>query len=178
MLCLLLCGCKGNNQAMDSVLEFRTALTKAAGCSFDAHITADYGEQTYTFAMGCKFNAHGDLQFVVAQPESIAGISGTIDSNGGSLTFDDTVLAFPLLAGERLSPVSAPWLFMKAFRSGFIVSAGQEDVHLRFIVEDNYLESSFVSNILLNSAGAPEGCEIFWNGRRILDITVENFQIL
>ena len=163
---------------MDSALEFRSTLTSADGCSFDAHITADYGDQTYTFAMGCEFNAYGDLQFIVSQPESISGISGTIDSNGGALTFNDTALAFPLMAGERLSPVGGPWLFVKAMRSGFISSAGYEDNHLRLMVEDNYRQGGFVSNILLDHTGTPVCCEIYWNGRRILTITVENFRIL
>ena len=104
-------------------MDFRAKLL-AQAVSFDAEITADYGDKTYTFAMHCESDTKGDMTFTVTAPESIAGISGTISASGGKLTFSDTALAFDLMADDQLSPVSAPWILMKTLRSGYLTSCG------------------------------------------------------
>lgn len=178
LLCLLLCGCTERNGGMDEGLALRSELLNAPGCSLEASVTADYGNQTYTFAMGCDFDAHGNLSFSVTAPETIEGITGTIDAEGGALRFEDTALSFPLLADEQLSPISAPWIFMKTLRGGFITSAGEDNGRIRLIIDDSYEEDAFTVHIWLDQANIPGLCEIFWNGRRILSVTVSNFQIL
>ena len=143
----------------------------------DVAITADYGDQTYTFAMGCQFDAHGDLSFSVQQPDTIAGISGNITDAGGNLTFDDMALAFPLLADGQLSPVSAPWVLMKTLRSGYITSAGEVDERILLIIDDSYADDALTVHIMLDSDGMPAVGEIYYKDRRILTVEVKNCKI-
>ena len=163
---------------MDAGLSLRSSILSATGCTFDATVTADYGNQTYTFAMGCEFDAHGNLTFTVRLPQTIAGISGTVGTEGGALRFDDTALSFPLLADEQLSPVSAPWVFMKTLRSGFITSAGKDGELLRLIIDETYEEKTVTAHVWLDENTIPVQADLYWDGRRILILEVINFQIL
>ena len=163
---------------MDVGLSLRSSILSASGCTLDATVTADYGDQTYTFAMGCEFDAHGNLSFTVQSPQTIAGISGTVGSQGGAITFDDTALSFPLLADEQLSPVSAPWVFMKTLRSGFITSAGEDEGYVRLIIDETYEDRTLTAHVWLNEESIPLQADLYWDGRRILTVEVTNFQTL
>jgi hypothetical protein len=178
LLCLFLCGCTKTEGAMDAGLALRSDLLSASGCTLDATVTADYGNKTYTFAMGCEFDAHGNLSFIVQSPQTIADISGTVGSQGGALTFDDIALSFPLLADEQLSPVSAPWIFMKTLRSGFITSAGMDDGKTRLIIDETYEDKTLTVHVWLDEGSKPVQAELYWDGRRILTLEVTNFVIL
>jgi hypothetical protein len=144
----------------------------------DVSIIADYGDKLYSFVMACTFDHAGDMQFCVKEPQTIAGITGTIKMDGGFLTFDDQAVAFPLLADEQLTPVTAPWIFMKTLRGGYIRYAGQEGENLRVYIDDSYEEDSLQLDILLDAGQAPLQAEIIWQNRRILSLTIENFTIL
>ena len=163
---------------MDAGLSLRSRLLSSSGCTLDATVTADYGNKTYTFAMGCEFDAHGNLTFTVQSPQTIAGISGTVGSQGGALTFDDTALSFPLLADEQLSPVSAPWIFMKTLRSGFITSAGMDDGNTRLIIDETYEDETVTVHVWLDKASIPVQADLYWDDRRILTVEVTNFRVL
>ena len=159
---------------MDSALVLRTQLLQAQRCEFRAKITADYADKTYTFAMSCRLDAHGNLFFTVLAPDSISGITGSVGDDGGKLTFDDQVLGFSLLAEERLSPVSGPWVMMRALRSGYIVSCSEGQIMLR----DTYEEDAFGVEVWLGEDFLPATAQIYWQGCRILTIEVENFSIV
>ena len=163
---------------MSRGLQLRSRICSASSCNFDAEITVDYGDQTYTFSVGCSFDASGNLKFVVQSPETISGIEGSIDTAGGKLQFDDTALAFPLLADDQLSPVSAPWILMKTLRSGFITSAGKVDGYTRLIVDDSFDSDPLTLHIFLDDANSPTEAEIYWHNRRILTLSICNFQML
>jgi hypothetical protein len=163
---------------MDAGLKFRSDLLNASGCMMDATVTADYGNKTYTFAMGCEFDAHGNLSFTVRSPQTISGIAGTVGPEGGALRFDDTALFFPLLADEQISPVSAPWVFMKTLRSGYITSAGEDNGMVRLIIDETYEDETVTLHVWLNEASIPVLGELYWCGRRILTIEVTNFSVL
>ena len=123
---LFLGGCSGKQEELERAMTLRAKLL-ASECSFDAKITADYGDKLYAFAMTCQGDSRGNLTFTVTEPESIAGITGIISQDGGRLTFDDTALYFDLLTDDQLSPVSAPWIFLKALRGGYITSVCREE---------------------------------------------------
>ena len=87
LLCflLLLCGCSGKNQQMDRAMDLRAKLL-AKGVSFDAQITADYGDKNYTFTMNCLLDTQGNLNFQVVEPEIISGVIGTVSANNFTAT--------------------------------------------------------------------------------------------
>ena len=163
---------------MDRVLALRSKLLQAAGCSFTAVITADYGKQISQFTLDCKADPKGNVAFTVAQPETISGITGLVSGEGGKLTFDDQVLAFELLADGQLSPVSAPWIFVKTLRGGYITSVGMDGDNLRSAIDDSYADDALQLDIWHGDGDLPIRADILWDSRRILSMEIKNFQIL
>ncbi len=176
VMCLL-SGC-GSQNNMDKAIHLRTDLLAGSGCSFGCEVTADYGEKIYTFGMDCQGDKDGNLTFSVTAPTTIAGICGRVTGTEGALTFDDKVLAFETIADGYLTPVSAPWVFMKTLRSGYLKSCVQTEDGLCIEIDDTYAESSLQLRIYTDSNTVPTGGEIFWNNRRILTLQVDNFTIL
>lgn len=170
----LLTGCSAGNQQMDRAMNLRAKLLSKA-VSFDADITADYGDKTYSFTMHCGVDTQGNLTFQVLKPEVISGITGTVSASGGKLTFDDVALAFELMADGQFSPVSGPYLMMKAMRSGYLTACNQESENLRLSVDDSYGDDALHLDIWLDAGDAPIRGEIMWQGRRLLTIDVRNF---
>jgi len=84
-------------------------------------------------------------------------------------------VAFDLLADGQLSPVSAPWIFMKALHSGYLTSCGKEGDLLRLAVDDSYADDALHLDIWLGSDDLPIRAEILWQGRRLLSMDVTNF---
>lgn len=177
LLVLFLTGCVSEKNEIERGMALRSRLLSAENCSFDAEIIADYGDNLYNFTLFCEANSSGDLTFVVKSPESISGITGKIDNEGGKLTFDDTVLFFDMMADDQISPVSAPWVFLKTLRGGYLTSAGMEDEFLRLTIDDSYAEDALQLDIWLGEGDIPVRCEILHDNRRILSLNVTNFQI-
>lgn len=177
LLVVLLAGCAAEGE-MDRAMAFRAKLLSGQGASFDARITADYGDKFYTFLLHCQTDAQGNLTFAVKEPQTIAGITGSVAQGSGKLTFDDHALAFDLMADGQVTPVSGPWVLMKALRSGYLTSCGEEGDALRLAVDDSYAEDALHLDVWLGSGDLPIRGEIFWQGRRILSMDIENFTIL
>ena len=149
-----------------------------SGCEFSTVITADYQDRIYEFGVMCSCQANGDLFFEVIAPESINGITGTISDDGGKLTFDDKALMFPILSEGLPSPVSAPWIFLKSLKGGYISGAGKAGEGICINLDDTYEENAVKLNVYLSSENIPVSAEMFWQGRRIITLQVENFRFL
>ena len=174
-LLLFFCGCNTTNTQMDESLSLRQRLLKSQGCKFTADISADYQESLYRFSLECAADANGHINFTVLQPDSISNIKGSISKQGGKLTFEDKVLAFPLLADGVLSPVSGPWIFLHAMRSGYIQSCGSDAEGLRISINDTYSAEVISVEIYLNQDNEFRFAEVFWQGRRIMSIEIKDF---
>ena len=179
ILCLvfLLTGCKNVNGPFDKAIMLRNRILESNGCSFRATVTADYGEKLYVFKMDCISDKEGNLQFSVVSPETISGITGRISTEGGSLTFDDKILAFPTVADGQITPVTAPWLFLKTLRSGYMNSCTKDSDGYELSIDDSYDEDAFRLLISVKN-DLPISGEIFWKGSRVLTVTVEQFTYL
>ena len=177
-LFLLLSGCSGPPSEVETGMALRSKLLQAAECSFDAVITADYGDKLHTFSMQCKADSKGNLAFTVTEPETISWISGKLSGEGGILTFGDRALHFDLPAEDQLSPVSAPWILMKTLRSGYLISACTEGESVRLSIDDSYEADPLRLDIWLDRQQLPSRADILHDGRRILSVAVANFQIL
>ena len=177
LLLIMISGC-GSGGNIEHGLVLREKLLNSNGCSFDAVITADYGEKVYTFSMHCQADKNGDLSFSVTEPDSISGITGGIRNTGGALTFDGKVLAFEMLADGQVTPVSAPWLLVKSLRGGYFASCGTWEGGLVLGVDDSYEDNALHLDIWLDSGDLPIGSEILWQGRRVVSLEVRNFSYL
>ena len=175
---VLFTGCTGKRDELDRAMKLRAGLLGCLECSFDVTVTADYGDELHSFEMHCQSNGRGDVEFSVTKPESIAGITGTISSGEGKLTFDDTALYFPLLADGQVTPVSGPWILMKTILGGYLTAAVQEEELLHLTIHDSYEEDALQMEIWLNEADVPVQGEIIYGGRRIVTMKFENFLIV
>ena len=175
---LLLSGCGSGDTGMEGAMAFRDRLLDASGCEFSAHITADYGTEADVFRMDVRSDADGNIAFTVTEPEPIGGITGTVTRAGGALTFDDTVLGFPMLADGRLAPVSATWVFLKALRSGYISSVGKEGDQWRLTVLDSYEEDALVLDVWFDGDWCPIHSEILFRGEKILTLALEGLRFV
>ena len=180
ILCLvfvfLLCGCGRKDDALDKALAMRQRLQGAA-CTFECTVTADYGEKIHVFSMRCAAELSGDMTFEVVSPESISGITGVVSHNKGKLTFDDKALAFELLADGQFSPVSAPWILIRTLRGGYLTSCTETDYGMLLCIDDSYDSDPLRLDVRMDKDGNPVSAEILWQGRRILSMEIENFQL-
>ena len=172
---MFLVGCTGKTDHVSEGLTLRQKLLQSNGCAFDAVICANYSDCSYVFTLRCTVDQAGDLTFTVIDPESINGISGTVTSAGGDLRFDDTVLGFDPVAGDLISPVGAPWLFIKTLQGGYLHAVQKDPSGTVLIIDDTYRQNSVRAHILVSNDSAPVSCEFYWKGKRYLSMDVCNF---
>ena len=180
MVLLLLCiltGCTGQGKELEQVMEFRAKLLGCSQCSFDVTVTADYGDDLYTFGMHCTGDSTGDVEFRVTLPETIAGITGSFTGEKGLLTFDDFALEFPRLTDDQITPVSGPWILMKTLLGGYLTSCGPDGETLLVTIHDSYQEDALTMDIWFSDENVPIRGEILYDGRRIVTMDIENFSI-
>ena len=171
VLLLVLSGCAETEEGLQRAMSLRARLLGSGGCRFETTITADYGDETCEFAVSCEGDKEGNLSFTVNEPETIAGITGTVSAQGGKLTFE-------LLADEQVTPVSAPWIFVRTLQGGNIRSCGMDGDLLRVSIDDSYDDDALRLDIWLNGDDLPVRGEILYRNRRILSLEVKNFEIL
>lgn len=178
LLCLaLLSGCSAN-ESIDHALALRNKIVSASSCSFECIITADYSDRIYTFGMNCTFDSSGNMEFSILEPETISGICGSVDGQGGKITFDDQALFFELIADGYLSPVSAPWIFMKLLRSGYLDSCGEYEDGYYITIDDSYEKKPLMMEVWTDQDNCPCRAELLWEGRKVLSLDVVNFSCL
>ena len=177
LLIWILTGCSAGEKALDRAMTLRADLLGSSQCRFDATVTADYGDELYTFGMHCTADSTGDLEFRVTLPESIAGITGCFTGEKGLLTFDDFALEFPRLTDDQITPISGPWILMKTLQGGYLTSCGPDGENLMLTIHDSYEEDALTMDIWLNEENLPIRGEILYDGRRIVTMDIENFRI-
>lgn len=175
---LLLTGCGVHNGELDKAMELRAKLLAAQGCSFEAVVTAEYSDKTYTFTVEYQSDSQGNVTFTVKEPETIEGITGSISAEGGKLTFDDKALAFELLADGQVTPVSAGYLLVKTLRSGYVRGCGKDGDNIRLMIDDSYQEDALRLDIRLNGENVPVSAEILYKDRRFLSLDIKKFRLL
>ena len=177
LVCLILTGCTKTRSMLDKAMTLRAELLACESCSFDATVTADYGDKLHTFGMHCVGDNDGTVQFTVTVPETLSGITGIISGEDSALTFDDQAVAFSLLADGQVTPVSGPWILMKTLLQGYITACNEEEGLLHLMIHDSYADDALELEIWLDGESCPVQTEIAYDGRRILTMEIENFQI-
>ena len=175
---LLISGCGSSSGNVGSGMTLRERLLQSASCSFDAVISADFGDAVYTFRMFCQSYTNGEFQFEVKEPERISGIKGKLSPSGGEISYEGIVLAFPPLADGALSPVSGPWLLIRGLRNGFLKNEGSIAEGFSLTIEDSFQDDPLQLCVVLDRQGLPVACELYYKGRRTLSMLIENFRIV
>jgi hypothetical protein len=78
----------------------------------------------------------------------------------------------------EISPVTAPWLFLRTLRSGYIRACGTDGDSLQVTVDDSYEADALQLDIWLSSADIPQRAQVLWHGRRVLSLGIENFDFV
>ena len=177
LLALCLIGCSSQKQ-VHSALVLRDKLLHCESCSFTVDITADYGDKIYTFTMSCQADSVGNVRFSVVSPETIRDITGKLSVEGGALTFDDQMLAFPMLADGQITPVSAPWILIKTLRSGYIRCSGADGEYEKTQIDDSYEANALQLDIWFSDQQIPIRADILYEGRRFLSMEIKLFRIV
>lgn len=177
MAVCILCGCSSGNSALDRAVQLREELLTADTCNFDVFVTAHYPATAYQFQLSCAADS-GTLYFTVTSPESIHGICGEISEDDAALTIDDTVLAFPILAEDRLTPVSAPWIFYNALRNGYMTGCMKTDDGLLISIDDSFLENPLHLQIHMDVNDIPVYAEIYHQDKMVISLDISNFSLL
>ena len=177
LMLFLLTGCEQKAPELQKAMDLRQKLLSADGCSFVCDITADYGDSVHKFSADCKGDSLGNVRFTVTAPESISGIHGLISDRGGEILFDETALEFGLLTDRQLSPVSAPWMFLKTLRGGYLMNGGKEENLIHIGARDSYEEDALLVDFWMEPEGRPKRAEILFRGRKILTLEIQNFRI-
>ena len=175
LFCIFLNGCGSTNTQIEPVMDLRKRILDSSTCSFSAVITADYGDEVYTFQMDCESDNSRTMVFTVTYPETIAGITGQISDNNANLTFDDKVLAFPMLVNEQLAPVIAPWIFLNTLYSGYLSGYSQEQTGICLYFDDSFEGELLQLLVYTDELLTPIRAEIVYNERRILTLDINNF---
>ena len=171
---VFLLGCAGPDPAMEAALDLRSRCLASPAVCFRAEIRADYITGFEEFTLDCETSPDGAVAFRVVRPEAIADICGTVRRDEGTVEFDGAVLAYPLMAQGRLSPLSGPWVVMKAIRSGCIIAAGQEGELTRITIDDSYADNALTVDVWLED-GQVIQAEVAWEGLRCLVMTFDDF---
>lgn len=173
----MFCGCTAKDDALKQATDLRTELLTFEKCCFQAAITADYGDNIHTFQMDCTVDAEGCLSFTVTDPQTISGITGHIAEDEAALTFDDKVLAFPMLADGQISPISSPWLFLNSLRGGYLSGVSEESEGLCIYIDDSFHEYPLQLEVYTDQDVVPTHAEFIWQNSRIISLDIRNFLI-
>ena len=175
-ICLLLCGCAGEESAVSPAIAFRAELVQAGGCTFCAEVTADFGTTVEQFSLEAQANADGTAALEVLAPETIAGITATTSEGGGSITFDGMAVDFGLLANGNVIPLAAPSIAAACWMREYICAAGEEDGLYRVTYERDYDEKRLIVDTWFEN-GLPICAEVCYNNQRFLKILITEFSM-
>ncbi len=174
---VLLTGCAGENSDMEQALEFRSLCLGAKQLEFEARVCADYSDHMERFTLDCMADDRGTVSFCVKEPEVISEVSGHVSGKEGALNFEDEMIAFPLMADETLSPVSAPWLMVHALREGAITACAREEDCLHLSIDADYGDEAYQAEIWVRDRTV-QASEISWQGRRLLSMEISQFTFM
>ena len=178
LVIVMLTGCGRKSSCVSEMMQLRQHISKGERITFEANVTADYGDRIYTFSLMCVADPGGSVDFSIESPDTIAGITGSVSEGVGKLTFDDTVLLFEPLTQGQLTPAIGPWLMFNAVLGGYVRSASKGKDGTEVTIDDVFKSESFQTVLTLNQEQLPICCEIIWNNRRILSIEINNFTVM
>lgn len=172
------CAKDGQNSELQPAIDFRAKLLNAGGASFTAEVTADYGEEVYTFTLACRYQTDGKTEITVTAPDTLSGIRAQIENDTGRLTFFDTELTFGTLADGNITPLSAPAVLGRVWQSAYIAASGKEDKNLRVSYEDGNDTDQLLADTWFSQKGIPIYAELCYNEICVLRLNISDFSFL
>lgn len=175
LLLLLLCACGAGETSAQRAVSFRTELKEAEGCSFQAAITADYGEYIREFTLFCSCTPE-ECGITVVEPETASGITAVVSGQQAQVSFEDTVLAVEQFSTRKLSPLSAPYLLMKAWTEGYVSTGTVQDTRETGEYLLGYGSEELTITTVWNNA-VPDYAEISDGASTLLTCQISDFSL-
>lgn len=172
---LLLSGCGWQKYPMQPALDLRTALLER-GCRFTAEVCANYGSDRFEWTVDCSCAPDGAVELTIVAPDSIAGITASVDAQGEQLSFEGTGVTFGLLADGQIAPVSLPQVLTGCWRSEYIREAGFDDDYTTAVYVMGYDEKEVVAEQWLDETGTPVYADLWHGGENIASVRISEFQ--
>ena len=99
---LILTACRAPDGAMQQALRLRTELLQAGGCRYAADVSVHYDDVRFDFSLDCVCRSDGAAQMTVRAPQTLAGIAAELEADSARVEFEDTAVAFGLMADGNL----------------------------------------------------------------------------
>lgn len=127
LLVPLLAGCApaGMDPAEALALDIRGQYLQADRGQTRAAVTADYGRRVCEFVLDVEWTPE-ETRVTVLQPETVAGITATVQAGESTLEYDGLSLDTGPLDKDGLAPVSAVPVLLTAAAEGFITQCRME----------------------------------------------------
>lgn len=172
---LFLGACDREEEHLSPAIDFRAKLVQAGGCSFEAEITADFGDAVQSFRLACETDAQGNVAFTITEPPTLEGITATVSEGGKKLNYEGLIVEMGTLAEHSLAPAAAPGMILASWLSGYISWAGErEDVYQVTFRQELNSVSFQIDTFLKNNL--PISAEVCYNNYRVLEMKIEEFQ--
>ncbi|MBE6932103.1 MAG: hypothetical protein E7464_01800 [Ruminococcaceae bacterium] len=161
---------------MQTAMDLRTALLEQ-GCSFTAEIQAHLPEGTAEFTLQCACAPDGTTTLEVSTPDTIAGISATVQPDGENISFDDVALEFGLLADGQVAPMVLPQLLFSCWTGGYIREAGADKELLSAVYLSGYGDRELAVEQWFTSEGIPTGADFWFGVDNIASVAISDFNL-
>ena len=173
MTLLLLPGCGGREARLERAFDsLRQAVTAAQSITFQAAMTADYGDTAAEYALAVSYDrAVAFTPAMILAPDIIAGVKATALRGETSVSYEGVILGAGPLDKEGTTPVSAVPVMLDALASAYVELLWWDGDYMaaRFYVG----ESSVLTVWLDGDTMLPRAAEIACDGRTVvtMDIT-------
>ncbi len=171
MTLLLLPGCGGREARLERAFDsLRQAVTAAQSITFQAAMTADYGDTAAEYALAVSYDGQ-QTEIEILAPDIIAGVKATALRGETSVSYEGVILGAGPLDKEGTTPVSAVPVMLDALASAYVELLWWDGDYMaaRFYVG----ESSVLTVWLDGDTMLPRAAEIACDGRTVvtMDIT-------
>ena len=160
---LLLCGCSRETSFEDVQAHYNNMTAYSGKYKYEI----DFGGMT---EFVCQYDySEGKGSLTVISPEEIAGITAVTDSTGQYLVFEDISIKTYLPPDKEAAPASAIHRLISDIRTSRPILITETEV-----IELTYERGEYTKVARLSKEDyAILSCEIFYNGDRILNITLQ-----
>lgn len=172
---LILTACRAPDGAMQQALRLRTELLQAGGCRYAADVSVHYDDVRFDFSLDCVCRSDGAAQMTVRAPQTLAGIAAELEADSARVEFEDTAVAFGLMADGNLAPMQLPQLLVQALCADYIEAAGRDGEGLRVTYLHGYDDAELTVDVWLSAALVPETAEVSYQGQMLASMTITDF---
>lgn len=160
---------------MQQALQLRTELLQAGGCRYAADVSVNYDDVRFDFSLDCVCGADGAARMTIRAPRTLAGIAAELSAGSARVEFEDTAVAFGLMADGNLAPMQLPQLLVQALCADYIEAAGREGDAVRVTYLHGYDEKELTVDVWLSGALMPDYAEVSYQGQMLAAMTITDF---